>query len=180
MPKKPAATAAFRDVVAALSKPTRSRHSSAYLWLRRNRQQVERQIADHGINWQDFAAALATAGIVNRKGEPFSGAALKQTWFRLRQDILKQPPARQGRPPIPAARGREIAHGVVSVVGEEPEADGLPARPRRFAPASLRGHTPALPPDDKPEPPPAPARQDPDEVVARLLGRKRASKPQSD
>lgn len=180
MPKKPTAAPAFRDVVAALVEPTQSRHSSAYLWLRQNRRQVERHIADHGINWQDFAAALSTAGVVNRKSEPFSGAAVKQTWFRLGQDILKQGPARKSRSPVPAARSREIAHGVlpvardVSAADEPPVVDEPPTGRFQFGgPATLRGHTPPPLPNRPPEPAPVPAVQDVDEVVARLLGKPR-------
>ncbi len=183
MPKKPTTTPAFKDVVAALSKPGRSRHSTAYLWLRRNRPQVERQIADHGINWQDFAAALAASGIVNRKGEPFSGAAVKQTWFRLGQDMKKQPP-RVVRKPVPAARGREVAHGVQPLAYEPPMMDDAPMVDEpptsgfRFTgPATLRGHTPAPPLVKPPEPVLRPPVQDVDEVVARLLGKTR-HKPQ--
>jgi len=180
MPKKPTAAPAFRDVVAALVEPTRSRHSSAYLWLRQNRRHVERHIADYGINWQDFAAALATAGIFNRKGEPFSGAAVKQTWFRLGQDMLKQRLVRQGRPPVPAARGREIVRGILPVAhdlpatDEPPVAEEPPTRKSQFGgPATLRGHTTPPPPSKQPEPLPAAVVQDVDEVVARLLGKPR-------
>lgn len=113
MQKKPPVDPAFREVASALTEPPRSRHSALYLWLRRNRVHVERHIAEHGINWPDFAATLGKAGVTNRNGEPFTGAAAKQTWFRLRQAI-KDRPASEPPVPAPSRRQGEIAHGVAS------------------------------------------------------------------
>jgi hypothetical protein len=137
-------------------------------WLRRNVTFLTGQQRDKGWSWNDIGRAMTLAGITYGSGRVWTGHLLATKISQTRAQIAARGASRPTRKPS------------VPFVAPEgsPISDALPAPPQRFAPASLRGHTPAPPPVDKAEPPQAPARQDPDEVIARLLGKPRANKPQ--
>ena len=124
----------FREVIAAMPEPPQSRRSAVHVWLRKNSKHVEKQIADRAMDWATFAAALAKVGVTNKDGQAFSGAAVKQTWYRVR-------PA-GGRPAkaAPAARPKPEAAQLARAIAAKALPSGIDDGEPGFTTASLKQH----------------------------------------
>jgi len=152
--------------------------SALYQWFLKHHDQfaaVLAKIARPG--WQSIADELSAEGLTMKNGMPITAAYARVTWWRAHKAYEAKRLVRAPRAPVPAPRGRELAYGVAPIVDELPAPDEPPVQKQRFGYASLRGHTPAPAPVEPAKPAPAPAVQDVDEVVARLLGKNRADKP---
>ena len=165
-PELPALTAA--DVVSRLGRalsPGRARRSALFLWLLDNHDELAAAFARSSPSWSALAAILAEGGVVDGHGKAPTGRGARNAWFRVRQ-------AKAGRVPrsAPAVDPGHIAPGVRAA----PPA-GMPEEAPRFRLASLKDASPPIEP--RPVPPvapsaaPAPPVQDPEAVVARLLGK---------
>jgi len=113
----------FRAMMSEISAVQAGRHSTLYLWMRRNHQHIARQMERDGIPWPEFTEAVAKAGLTDRTGKPAQEKTVKQTWFRVRQEI-KNRPARQAQAAVQKAKPGEIAPGVAAA----PVARSQPAR----------------------------------------------------
>lgn len=96
------------------------------------------------MNWDAFAAALAKLGITNKAGNPFSGSAVKQTWYRVRP---------VGSKPARVAASRKKAAATETITPAEAEAKSAAVlhsvRPEDSEPgfrtASLKRHKDSTP-----------------------------------
>ena len=164
----------------------KNNQSALYQWFIKHHNQFAAVLVKIGRpGWQSIADELSAEGLTMKDGKPITAAYARVTWWRAHKayDAIRPP-----RPParlVPVMRRGEVAQGVRSAVVDTPVDNASVANeppPRKFqfgGPATLRGHTPAPPPVDPPEPAPPHPVQDVDEVVARLLGKPR-SKSQPD
>lgn len=149
--------------------------SSLYQWYVRHYDEFAAIVA--GVSrpgWDVIASELMTenlSGLVNAK-DP--AAYARQTWWKVRKAHGRRKVVVVPNPPVVTqvltTKPGEIAPGV-RPAAEQPETEFVQPRPR-FAPATLRGHTPT--PSAPPFPasvPLQPARQDASQVIANLLGR---------
>lgn len=113
-------------MISGISEPARSRHSTLYLWMRRNHAEISEQIALHGVHWPDVAVALGKDGLTDRTGKPPTANTCKQTWYRVAKAAAAPP---KPKPPASNLRPGEIAPGVWRVSPSPP-----PATPPAFDP----------------------------------------------
>jgi len=113
----------FRAIMSGISTVQAGRHSTLYLWMRRNHQHITRQMERDGIPWPEFTEAVAKAGLTDRTGKPAQEKTVRQTWFRVRQEI-KNRPIRQSRMAGDKAKPGEIARNIAAA----PVAPALPTR----------------------------------------------------
>lgn len=174
------------DAVAAMRSARahgRGRKSAVYLWFLKNHDALVEAFALNAPAWADLAAYLGKQGLKDGNGNPPRARGTRDVWFRVRREV-KQRSARETPSATPAAGKHEAAHATSPTVrdarpvNDPPMPDEQPTRRFQFGgPATLRGHTSAPPPSKPPDPVPAQAVQDVEEVVARLLGKPR-NKPQ--
>lgn len=141
-----------RDVLGGLLGEKQGRHSTLYLWMRRNRVHMARQIARKGADWAELAAALGEAGLKDRTGKAPSAATVKQTWYRVCQradDGRDAKPVPEPRH-MPERRPGESVPGVRAVACvPEPVRPAMPAappspRPAAVTPADDGGYRPKM------------------------------------
>ena len=141
----------FRAIMSKISTAQSGRHSTLYLWMRRNHQHITRQMEQDGIPWPEFTEAVAKAGLTDRTGKPAQEKTVKQTWFRVRQEI-KNRPARQAQAAVQKTKPNEIAPGVAPApaaraqlarINADPDIQDEAPRPKTklvLQPAKFRVH----------------------------------------
>lgn len=134
------------------------RRSPLYLWLRENHDALVATFAQSGPSWVTVARYLGEHGILDGDAKPPTARGARNAWGRVRKDVAK-------------ARAATSSPLTVHVPTDTEEAP----KPR-FGTARLRGHTPAPPPAETKATRPPAAAQDPDEVIARLIGSPTRSK----
>lgn len=139
------------------------RRSPIMSWMQQNRQELEAAFARTAPAWSVLATYLGEHGITDGDGKPPTARATRGAWGRVK--ALPVPLAA----PVPATSA-SVTTPPLSVP-PVPQDDLGPPRPPRFTTATLRNHMPAAAPPEPPPPMPTVPRQDPDAVIAGLLGR---------
>ena len=185
MAKKRAAADVTVSVAELLTENTTARtsgrghRSQLYLWLRAHHDQLVEGFRRTGPSWIGIATHLGDNGVVDGAGKAPAPETVRATWYRVRRDVA----AARARHATPADSDR--APAVVFTVSTPappalqasdsaaPDADfeeeELPVEPEfKFATIPW---SPPPPPSAVPATPAVSLRQDPDEVIARLLAR---------
>jgi hypothetical protein len=180
------------EAVAAMQKVRArgpGRHSPLYLWLREHHDALTAAFAESAPAWAALATYLGEHGITDGDAKRPTARGTRDAWWRVRRDVAAARARRQGTP-TPALDVGETAPGVspipVPAVVAPPNpveaTDTGEAPPRTFRTATLRGHVPASPsplPAPATDKPPSDEAQDPDDVIARFVGRSSGSNAQS-
>jgi hypothetical protein len=177
------------EAVAAMQKVRArgpGRRSPLYLWLREHHDALTSAFAKSAPAWAALAAYLGEHGLTDGDAKHPTARGTRDAWWRVRRDVATARARRQGTP-APELDVGETAPGVspipvpAEVASPNPAEAGEPPH-RTFRTATLRGHVPASPP-----PFPAPTTdksasdemQDPDDVIARFVGRSTESNAKS-
>lgn len=83
-------TPQFREVMASIGEAGGGKHSPLYLWMRQNHHNIARQVSQGGMPWAKFTEAVAKAGLTDRKGQPPREKTVRQTWFRVGQEMKRR------------------------------------------------------------------------------------------
>jgi hypothetical protein len=156
------------------------RRSPLFLWLRENHDALAAAFANNAPAWASLATYLGERGVRDGEGKPPTARGARDAWWRVRREVAAARARRHGMPAPPMEAG-ETAPGVSPIpapgVASVPVEAAAPG-PRTFKPATLRGHIPSPPPLPAPPPTDKPAPnevQDPDNVIARFVGRSTGS-----
>jgi hypothetical protein len=157
----------------------RGRRSQLYLWLRAHHDQLLDGFRGTGPSWSQIATHLGDNGVVDGAGKAPAPETVRATWYRVRGDVAA---AR-------ATHAESAASDPTRAVVFTPSRPAPPAFPVSDSPtpnADFEEEELPLEPEfkfaaipswsapersDAPRTPAVSLRQDPDEVVARLLAR---------
>lgn len=107
------------------------RHSSMYIWFLKNMREFQNILDDYAPTWQSIAEELASFGLTDRKGNPPTVDAARQTFYRARRAYQRRWGKSRGKPaPVrkeartvepPKLAPGEVAPGVFLAEEERPE-----------------------------------------------------------
>jgi len=177
--KPPLPSATVSGIVSLLRQAPsrgRGRRSPVMIWMQQNRKELEAAFAQDAPAWNVIASYLGSHGIMNGDGKPPTPATARSAWVRVKAEAEAKAPC------VPVVRETEPMRAAAPALPAPPapgvlQDDPTPPQPahERFKTATLRNHTPAAPPPEPPPPMPTVPRQDPEAVIAALLGRTRPS-----
>ena len=139
----------------------RGKRSKLFRWLFARADEFQALLDEHQPSWTTIANAFDGTDVSDGSGKKPSPERVRKAWLEVRQAkglalAKKRPP-----PPLPIRSPEEVR-------ASEIQAETRPS----FGTARLRGHDPAQTPVPIPiATPEKPPRADPDEVIARFVGK---------
>ena len=153
----------------------RGRRSPLYVWLRDNHDQLVEGFTRTAPAWATLAGYLGENGVRDGDGKIPSVRATREAWYRVRRELAANKARRSESKPATGVRPVPFASapvGTPSVQVNAAEDDDAPlAAEPEFRVATPRWTPPPSKPAEASKPAPVPLRRDPDEAIARLLGR---------
>jgi hypothetical protein len=158
----------------------RGRRSQLYLWLRAHHDQLLDGFRGTGPSWSQIATHLGDNGVVDGAGKAPAPETVRATWYRVRGDVAaaraRHAESAAGDPAPAVVFTSSMPAPPASPASDSPTPDAdfeeeeLPLEPE-FKFATIPSWSPPAPRSDAPRTPAVSLRQDPDEVIARLLAR---------
>lgn len=134
-PKRRDKLARVLDTLQAAAGADKGVRSPLYRWMKKNHDQLTAAFEETPPSWSALAATFGRLGLTDRDGNTPTPKVARQTWYRVRLDVVAGRTRRKGPAQMPLGP-REVAPGVES----------LTRQPEPAAPSS------ALVPGDRPRP----------------------------